>query len=57
MQAVVQDMALKWKKAHGNGGEIDQLSIPASDVEMADGPLLTPVAQKSTVAFVAAQAK
>jgi hypothetical protein len=58
LQAVVQDMALKWKKAHGDKENLaEHDSLPASDVEMGEGPLLTPNSQKSTAAFVLAQAK
>jgi len=62
LQALVQDMALKWKKSHGDKetqGEnlVEHVGLPASDVEMSDGPMLAPNSQKSTAAFVLAEAK
>jgi len=52
-------MALKWKKSHGGREEAGEghSSVPASDLEMGEGPLLAPSDQKSSAAFVLAQTK
>jgi len=59
LQAIIQDMALKWKKSHGGREEAGEghSSVPASDLEMGEGPLLAPSDQKSSAAFVLAQTK